>query len=104
MTAQTFRPNFPRREKEEHVEGNFISRGITVTEGSRAPSGLKTKVGSPDAGSVHRSSVSNYQHPKLDHKPYSSVHRPEIDEGALKANQTQMLTTRQKRKRKESKD
>ena len=52
MTAQVFTPNFPRKEKIEHVEGNFISRGITTTEGTQTPSGLKSPVGSPDGYDV----------------------------------------------------
>jgi hypothetical protein len=99
VTAQVFRPNFPRRDKDELDGDNFITR-VTITEGTRKPSGLKAPAASPDAGSVHRNTVGQYVPVDLNHKPYSTAHRPEIDVGQLKANQTQMLSTRQKRKNK----
>ena len=54
MIAEIFTPNFRRKEKEQHVEGKFISRGITSMEGTQTPSGPKAHVGSPDAGNSHR--------------------------------------------------
>ena len=108
MTAQVFTPHFPRREKEEHVEGNFISRGITVTEGTQTPSGLKSPVGSPDAGNIHRNTVGQHVPVDLNHPPHSSAHRPaqpatqQFDLHDLTVSQQAMLSSKGKAKHRKS--
>ena len=109
MTAEQFSAGEYSRQNEpqEREEGSFNTR-VTVTEGTRTPSGLKAPVGSPDAGSVHRNSVTGYQHPKLDHKPYSTVHRPaqpatqQFDLQDLTVSQQAMLSTKGKAKHRKS--
>ena len=103
MTAEVFGLRAVHKDPDEKLVGGFCDR-VSSVEGSRPPSGLKRPVGDPPPGSIHRQSdISGYQHPTLDHKPYSSVHRPEepTDLQKLKKTQQEMLTPRQRKKNKE---
>ena len=103
MTAEVFGLRAVHKDPDEKLVGGFSDR-VSSVEGTRPPSGLKRPVGDPPAGSIHRQSdISGYQHPKLDHKPWSSVHRPEepTDLHQLKKTQQEMLTPRQRKKNKE---
>jgi hypothetical protein len=95
-------------EKEE--KGNFCSPGrITVHEGT-APQSRSRLVEGPvldqKPQSIYRSSVDKITPLPADHKPFTSVHRPEqppashVDLPGLRAHQEAMLSPRQKRKHK----
>lgn len=103
MTAQVFTPNFPRRDRDQLEGDNFIKR-VTTTEGTQTPSGLKSPVGSPDAGNIHRNTVG--QHVPVDTtQVYSSVHRPatqQFDLHDLTVSQQAMLSTKGKAKHRKS--
>ena len=88
MTAEVFGLRAVHKDPDEKLVGGFSDR-VSSVEGTRPPSGLKRPVGDPPAGSIHRQSdISGYQHPTLDHKPYSSVHRPEEPTDLQKLKQT----------------
>ena len=60
MTAEQFTPSIPHRDPQEELEGSFCTR-TSITHGTRAPSGLRSPVGSPDSGNIHRDSVKEYK-------------------------------------------
>ena len=109
MTAESFSAgNYSRQNApQEREEGSFNTR-VTVTQGTRTPSGLKAPVGSPDAGNIHRSSVKEYKQVDTT-QVYSSVHRPDhspsepLNLADLKAHQERMITDKQKAKHKKAK-
>lgn len=116
MTAQQFSAgNYTRQnEPQDREEGSFNTR-VTVTEGTKPQSNsrlVQAKPGgldNPTSGNIHRNTVGNYVHPTYDHKPYTSVHRPDhspsepFDPSALKAHQERMITDKQKAKNKRAK-
>ena len=107
MTAEQFTPQIPHRDPKEELEGFYGSR-VTVSHGTRTPSGLKAPVGSPDSGNIHRSSMKEYKQVDTT-KVYTSVHRPDhspsepFDPSALKAHQERMITQKQKTKYRKAK-
>ena len=116
MTAESFSAgNYTRQnEPQEREEGSFCTR-VTVTEGTQPQSNSRlvqakpTGLDNPSPGNIHRNTVKTYEHPKLDHKPYTSVHRPDhspsepLNLADLKAHQERMITDKQKTKHKKAK-
>ena len=116
MTAESFSAGKYTRQNEpqEREEGSFNTR-VTVTEGTQPQSNsrlvqAKPKgLDNPESGNIHRSTVKAYEPPKLDHKPYTTAHRPEhspsseFDLGDLTRTQERMLSNKQKAKYKKAK-
>ena len=102
MKAEQFTPSFNHKRPSNGPEGSFNTR-VTTVEGTRPPSRVKP-LSSPVAGNVHRNSVREFKQHDLNHKPYSTAHRPEEpqDLGRLKRNQEAMLSQRQRKKNRES--
>ena len=110
MTAESFSAgNYTRQnEPQEREEGSFNTR-VTVTEGTQPQSNSRLVqakpygLDNPTSGNVHRNTVESYEHPKLDHKPYTTAHRQDhspsepFDPQGLKAHQERMLSSRQKK-------
>ena len=102
MTAQQFSAGSYSRQNQpvEKEEGSFNTRVRTV-EGSRPQSGSRA-VEAPTMGNIHRDSRDGeWKGHDLNHKPFTSMHRPEepTDLSRLKAHQSAMLSPRSKRKR-----
>lgn len=114
MTAEQFRHQIPHRDPEEKLEGYYGSR-VSVTEGTKPqdrsrlvqakPKGLDT----PTSGNVHRNTVREYKAHDVNHKPYTTAHRPApspsepFDPSALKSHQERMITNKQKSKNRKAK-
>lgn len=102
MTAESFqaglycRANKPSEEKDEG-----FNRRVKTVFATNNPQSRSKVVENPQMGNVHRQSVDSIKPLPFDHKPFTSVHRPEpSDMSSLKKHQTEMLTERGKRKSK----
>ena len=115
MTAEQFRPETKHESIDAaDLEGYYGSR-VSVTEGTQPQSNsrlVQAKPGgldNPTSGNFHRSTMKAYEHPKLDHKPYTTAHRPAhspsepFDPQGLKAHQERMLSDKQKAKHRKAK-
>ena len=115
MTAESFRPEVKHESIDaKDLEGYYGSR-VSVTEGTKPQSNsrlVQAKPGgldNPTSGNIHRSTMKAYEHPKLDHKPYTTAHRPEhspsepLNLADLKAHQERMLSDKQKAKHRKAK-
>ena len=111
MNAEQFTPETKHETIDaKDLEGYYGSR-VSVTEGTRAPDRCKPIQGGlmGPPGAVHRNTVKTYEHPKLDHKPYTTAHRNDhspsepFDPQGLKAHQERMITDKQKTKHRKAK-
>ena len=106
MTAEHYRANryVSQNKTDDEPRGNFCSPNrVRTVEGTATPSNVKPVKGpvldQTPQGSIHRSSVDTLQPLPEGHR-FTSIHRPEpTDLSQLKAHQTDMLTSRAKRKR-----